>query len=340
MHAQAPSNLARRRCLAGVPLLAVGLFVRPALADPAVQHASRRLLGTQVDIVAQGAMPGAAAPAIDAAFAEMARLERLMSRYRPDSQVSALARAAGQDPVPVAPEVMAILKLAARVSAQSRGAFDITIGAFSGWNFDPTQAQIPSRAELVHEQRLVNYRDVVLDEAQGRAYLRRPGMKLDLGGVAKLPILQAGIRMLQQHGIRDAMINGGGDVLVSGQLQGRDWRVGLRNPLAPERLLGVVALNNGVVASSGDYERCFVRNGQRYHHILDPKTGLPTHGPHGVTLVARDIHEVNGLGAAIMVAGAATGQHLLAPLAGVDTLITGAGAHPWMSSGMARRLQT
>ena len=115
MHAQAPSNLARRRCLAGVPLLAVGLFVRPALADPAVQHASRRLLGTQVDIVAQGAMPGAAAPAIDAAFAEMARLERLMSRYRPDSQVSALARAAGQEPVPVAPEVMAILKLAARV---------------------------------------------------------------------------------------------------------------------------------------------------------------------------------------------------------------------------------
>lgn len=121
MRASAPSNLARRRCLTGVPLLAVGLFVRPALADPAVQHASRRLLGTQVDIVAQGAMPGAAAPAIDAAFAEMARLERLMSRYRPDSQVSALARAAGRNPVPVAPELMAILKLAARLSARSGG---------------------------------------------------------------------------------------------------------------------------------------------------------------------------------------------------------------------------
>lgn len=121
MRASAPSNLARRRCLTGVPLLAVGLFVRPALADPAVQHASRRLLGTQVDIVAQGAMPGAAAPAIDAAFAEMARLERLMSRYRPDSQVSALARAAGRNPVPVAPELMAILKLATRLSARSGG---------------------------------------------------------------------------------------------------------------------------------------------------------------------------------------------------------------------------
>jgi len=340
MHASVPSNLTRRRCLAGVPLLAVGLFVRPALADFSVQHASRRLLGTQVDIVAQGAMRGAVAPAVDAAFAEMTRLERLMSRYRADSQVSALARAAGQNPVPVAPELMAILKLATRVSAQSRGAFDITVGAFSGWNFDPAQAQIPSRAELAQEQRFVNYRDVVLDEAQGHAYLRRAGMKLDLGGVAKLPILQAGMRVLQQHDIRDAMINGGGDVLVSGQLQGRDWRVGLRNPLAPERLLGVLALSDGVVASSGDYERCFVRNGQHYHHVLDPKTGLPTHGPHGVTLVARSIDVVNGLGAAIMVAGAAAGQHLLAPLAGVDALITGPGTRPWMSAGMARRLRT
>ncbi|WP_347321673.1 FAD:protein FMN transferase [Ralstonia pseudosolanacearum] len=340
MRASAPSNLARRRCLTGVPLLAVGLFVRPTLADPAVQHASRRLLGTQVDIVAQGAMPGAAAPAIDAAFAEMARLERLMSRYRPDSQVSALARAAGRNPVPVAPELMAILKLATRLSARSGGAFDITVGAFSGWNFDPAQARIPSRAELVHEQRLVNYRDVVLDQARGRVYLRRPGMKLDLGGVAKLPILQAGLRVLRRHGVRDAMINGGGDVLVSGQLQGHDWRVGLRNPLAPDRLLGVVALSDGIVASSGDYERGFVRNGQRYHHILDPKTGLPTHGPHGVTLVARSVDDVNGLGAAIMVAGAEAGRRLLVPPAGVDALIMGPGPRPWMSPGMALRLQT
>jgi thiamine biosynthesis lipoprotein len=323
-----------------VPLLAVGLFVRPALANPSVQHASRRLLGTQVDIVAQGAMPGAAAPAIDAAFAEMARLERLMSRYCPDSQVSALARAAGQNPVPVAPELLSVLKHAARISAQSQGAFDITIGAFSGWNFDPGQGQMPSRAELAREQRLVNYRDIVLDETQGSAYLRHPGMKLDLGGIAKLPILQAGMRVLRLHGVHDAMINGGGDVLVSGQLQGHDWRVGLRDPRAPERLLGVVALSDGVVASSGDYERCFVRNGQRYHHILDPKTGLPTHGLHGVTLVARNVDDVNGLGAAIMVTGAAAGRRLLTPRPGVDALIAGAAPQPWMSTGMAARLQT
>lgn len=340
MHPLPPSNLGRRRCLAGVPLLAVGMFVRPALADPTVERASTQLLGTQIDIIAQDARPGAAGAAMRAAFVEMARLECLMSRYRPDSQVSALARAAGRNPVPVAPEVMSVFKLARQVSEQSRGAFDITVGAYSGWNFDPEHSRIPSSSELARERRFVNYRDVVLDEHNGSVYLRRPGMRLDLGGIAKLPILEAGMRVLRQHGIRDAMINGGGDVVASGKLQGHEWRVGLRDPLAPERLLGVVTLSDGVVASSGDYERYFMHNGQRFHHVLDPETGLPAHGPHGVTLIGRDVDDVNGLGAAIMAAGTATGQRMLAPmLARVDALIVGSGARPWMSAGMATRLR-
>lgn len=340
MHPLPPSNLGRRRCLAGVPLLAVGMFVRPALADPTVERASTQLLGTQIDIIAQDARPGAAGAAMRAAFVEMARLECLMSRYRPDSQVSALARAAGRNPVPVAPEVMSVFKLARQVSEQSRGAFDITVGAYSGWNFDPEHSRIPSSSELARERRFVNYRDVVLDEHNGSVYLRRPGMRLDLGGIAKLPILEAGMRVLRQHSIRDAMINGGGDVVASGKLQGHEWRVGLRDPLAPERLLGVVTLSDGVVASSGDYERYFMLNGQRFHHVLDPETGLPAHGPHGVTLIGRDVDDVNGLGAAIMAAGTATGQRMLAPmLARVDALIVGSGARPWMSAGMATRLR-
>lgn len=340
MHALSPSGLARRRYLTAAPLLALGMFVLPALADSSVRHASRRLLGTRVDIVTDGVPADAAAQAIDAAFAEMGRLERIMSRYRPDSQVSALARAAGKHPVPIAPELMSALRLASEVSARSHGAFDITIGAFEGWNFDPGHEQVPGQAELTQERPLVNYRDVVLDSTRGSAYLRRPGMKLDLGGIAKLPILQAGMDVLRQQGISNAMLNGGGDVLVSGRLQGRDWRIGLRDPLAPERLLGVVAITDGVVASSGDYERCFARDGQRYHHILDPRTGLPTRGPHGVTLVARKTSDVNGLGAAIMVAGTAAGRSLLGPMANVDALIVGPGSHPWMSEGMATRMRS
>jgi thiamine biosynthesis lipoprotein len=319
--------------------LVTGLFLRPALADPLVQRASRQLMGTQVDIVAQGDSADHAAFATAAAFTEMARLEQIMSRYRADSAVTALSLAAGRRPLPVGPELFAVLKTAQQVSALSSGAFDVTVGAFSGWNFDPAHGNIPDDAELQKEKNFVNYHNVILDEKSSSVYLRRPGMKIDLGGIAKLPILQAGLRVLEQHGIHAALLNGGGDVLVKGQLQGRDWRVGIRDPRAPERLVGVVELHDGFVASSGDYERCFVRNGKRYHHILNPQTGQPTHGPHGVALVARGLESVNGLGAAIMVAGTAAGRRWLAQRPEVDALIVHADKRLWLSKGMEQRLR-
>ncbi|MDR2991079.1 MAG: FAD:protein FMN transferase [Burkholderiaceae bacterium] len=330
----------RRRCLGRISLLVTGLFLRPAWADPLVQRASRQLMGTQVDIVAQGDSADQAAAATAAAFAEMARLERIMSRYRIDSAVTALESAAGRRPLPVGPELFAALKMAQQVSEISQGDFDVTVGAFSGWDFSAAHENIPSHAELEKEKHFVNYRDLVLDEKNRSVYLRRPGMKIDLGGIAKLPILQAGLGVLEQHGIRHALLNGGGDVLVKGQLQGRDWRVGIRDPRAPERLVGVVELNQGFVASSGDYERCFVRNGKRYHHILDPKTGQPTQGPHGVALIARGLESVNGLGAAIMVGGTAAGRRWLAQRPEVDALIVHADERLWLSAGMAQRLNS
>ncbi|MGO4307180.1 FAD:protein FMN transferase [Cupriavidus sp. RAF12] len=199
---------------------------------------------------------------------------------------------------------------------------------------------IPNPVEIAREIPLVNYRDLLIDPGRGTAFLRRHGMRIDLGGIAKLPVLQAGMAaLLRHHDLAGAMINGGGDVLVSGQLQGHDWRIGVRDPLAPGRLIGALALSEGVVASSGDYERAFVMAGRRYHHILDPRTGQPAAGPHGVTLVARGVEEINGLGAAIMVAGSRAGRRLLTPLRDVDALIVAGDGQTWMSDGMATRLR-
>ncbi|MCY1356279.1 FAD:protein FMN transferase [compost metagenome] len=113
--------------------------------------------------------------------------------------------------------------------------------------------------------------------------------------------------------------------------------MGVRDPRAPARLLGVLAVSDAVVASSGDYERCFVANGRRYHHLLDPATGMPAAGPHGVTLVASQAAAVNGLGAALMVAGQSATAGLLHSAAGVDALVVG-DEQPWMTTGMSRLL--
>lgn len=328
-------NLRRRQCLSGLGLLVAGWALNPGLAWAGVRRETRVLMGTRVEMVLPDAADASAAT--EAAWAEMQRLERLMSRYRAESLVSALHRQAGRGTVDAPPELIAVLRRAATLSERTHGGFDISVGAYDGWSFDPAAPRRPSAQELQEERRLVNHRDV---QIQGpRVRLARPGMRIDLGGVAKLPILQAGMQALERHGIRHAMLNGGGDVLTRGQLHGQDWRVGLRDPRAPEKLLGVVTLRDGCVASSGDYERTFQQGGRRYHHVLDPRTGWPTEGVRGVALIARDADTVNGIGASVMVSGPVRGLDLMASLPGVDSLLVDAGGEIHTRGRVAQRLQ-
>lgn len=331
------SAISRRRFIGGLGLVAAGLLVPARFADPTVRRGSRMLMGTRIGIVAEGMHPGETDHALTAAFEGMARLEKLMSRYRGDSTVAALQRAAGRHAVAVAPEVMAVLLRARSVSELSGGAFDITVGAYDGWRFEGGGSAAPAAEALRRQRALVDYRDVVLDERRGTAYLGRPGMRLDLGGIAKLPILQAGLQILRHHGIVNAMIDGGGDVLTLGRLQERPWRVGIRDPLHPELLLGVLEMNDGVVASSGDYERFFERDGRRYHHILDPRTGYPSSGLRGVTLVSRGSADLNGLGAAMMVMGADAMPALTAGAGAPEALAVDAAGHLRLTAGFDLR---
>lgn len=333
-----PVQSGRRRLILALPLMACGLVVAPVQAAANVHQASQALMGTRVDLTLQGdpasILPGAA----QAAFTEMTRLADMMSRYRSTSVLNAVNLSAGLQPVPVPPELMQVLLMAQSAAQTSAGAFDASVGALRDWDFDPAHPSIPSAQRIAEQLRLVGQNGLVLDQRAGTAYLTKRGMRLDLGGIAKLPILQAGLRQLQGAGVANAMINGGGDVVVTGALNGRPWRIGLRDPRQPEKLLGVIALNQGFVAASGDYERFVMHQGKRWHHILDPKTGYPTQGPHGVTLISAQLERINGLGTALMVSGADAGRSRLARTPGVDALIVDADRSLWLSAGMALRL--
>ncbi len=309
-----------------------------AAAQAAELRETRPLMGTVVDITLEGPDADRLKPALEAAYQEMSRLSDMMNHYSPTSVVSAINMAAGIQPVAVPPELMQVLQMARGVSDRTHGAFDITIGSLRGWRFNPTQPAMPTPEQVAQQLPNIDYRALRLDKAAGTAYLERQGMRIDLGGIAKLYILDAGIRVLRRQGVANAMINGGGDVAVMGATHGHPWRVGIRDPLQPDRLLGVVSVSRGLVASSGDYERYFERDGRRYHHIIDPKTGYPTQGPHGVTLVADDLARINGLGAAIMVMGAASGRKLIEQTPGLDGLIVDRDGTLWRSPGMAKRL--
>jgi len=334
-----PQSAARRRVLlAGAGLAAAPLVLAATPGEEGVR-ASRALMGTQVDIAARGADAALLRAASDAAFERMAALAAVMSHYSATSEVAAIGLASGLQPVAVAPELLQVLHMAQEVSRHSDGAFDATIGSLGRWQFDPQDPRMPAPSAIRARLACVDWRQLALDDKAGTAYLKRRGMRLDLGGIAKLYILRAGLDTLRAHGVRTALVNGGGDVVAMGGRDARPWRVGIRDPRAPQRLLATLDVREGFVASSGDYERFFVRDGRRWHHVLDPRTGEPTQGPHGVTLVGRELQAVNGLGAAAMVLGAREGRALVERTAGVEGLIAGADGELWASASLRARLQ-
>jgi FAD:protein FMN transferase len=336
-----PAGAGRRRfalatalggCIAAWPL--AGL----ARSEPGRLRESRALMGTRVDIAAQSADALLLRPAFDAAYARMAQLTAVMSHYAPTSSVSAIGLAAGLQPVPVPRELMQVLQMARAVSQRSGGAFDITIGSVGRWHFGSQDPQMPSPAYISSHLPVVDYRNLVLDTRAGTAQLTRRGMRIDPGGIAKLYILAAGIETLREHGLETALVNGGGDVVAMSGAGARPWRIGIRDPRQPEKLLGAIDVRRGFVASSGDYERFFMRDGRRYHHVLDPKTGYPAQGPHGVTLVGDELESVNGLGAAAMVLDTTAGRELIRGTRGVEGLIAGRDDSLWITPALRERL--
>ncbi len=322
--------LARRRfgVFGAVALSLLAPATQAALRAGEMRREQRVLMGTRVSLLLPGPAAELAGP-VAAAWAEMARLEALLSRYRDDNSVAALAAQAGRRPIVVPAELRELLQQAKRLSARSSGAFDVTVGAYSDWRFDGTQT-LPPAERLAVQRRAVDWRAIEIDGAQ--VLLNRPGMRLDLGGIGKLPILAAGMAVLQRAGVRDALIDGGGDILAIGQNQGRAWQVGLRDPLQPQQLLGSVPLADGDwIVSSGDYERCFEQGGRRYHHILDPRSGWPSEGVRGVSLLGRDLTALNGLGTTLMLRG--PDLSLLPP--GVEALLVRTDGRRWQAGGRA-----
>lgn len=316
-----------------VPSLALMLLGACAASstDETEMHEARLLMGTMVEITVSDAERLSARAAVNAAYADMGRLSDMMNHYDPASVVSAINRQAGRRAITVPTELMAVLKMAHSLAATTQGAFDVTVGALQGWRFDPERPAVPDPGRLRAQRSLVDYRDLRLDEQAGTAFLRRAGMRIDLGGIAKLYILHVGMETLRRHGVRRAMINAGGDVEVMGGEQ-RPWRIGIRDPHAPSALWGVIELAHGFVVSSGDYERYFLRDGRRYHHILDPRTGYPSTGLRHVTLVGQRLQQINGVSAAVMVLGFTEGRRLVQARRLHAILITD--QETWVSAGL------
>lgn len=324
----------------GLALVAGWVTPLPVLAAAPTWSERRPLMGTWVDILVAEGPRSQAQAAANVAYAEMVRLAALMSRHDPASELSGLNRSAGRQALALPAELFEMLLAAQVLQARTGGAFDARIGRLTpglgGWQGD----RIPDADTVERVLTQIKPEALVLDIYRRVAYIKHADIQIDLGGAAKLPILAAGLGIFKARNIPGVMINGGGDVLTSARADGLDWRIGIRDPLRPSQLLAVLPLRDGVVASSGDYERFVVRQGRPYHHIVDPRSGRPTQGVAGVTLVADSVEALNGLGSAAMVAGISRGPALLARC-GVDlALMVASDGGRWVSAALSSRLQT
>jgi FAD:protein FMN transferase len=310
-------------------------------AGPHLVERARQAMGSELRLTAWTADEAAAVAAFDAVFAEFDRLEALMSVWNPGSDVVRLNLAAGDRPVAVHPDVIDVLTTARRVSEWTGGAFDVTFGALSDlWRFDHDQDNTIPDPVIVRERLpLVDYRALEIDAHAETAFLRRKGMRVHLGGIGKGYAVDRAVAMLRSRRLGDFMIQAGGDLYVAGLKDGRPWRLGIRDPRGPAgRSFALLDLSDGTFSTSGDYERFFMKDGRRYHHILDLRVGEPAPGCRSVTLVTDRAVLADALAKGVFVLGPDAGMALIEKLPGVEGVIVGADNQVLVSSGLRGKL--
>ena len=237
--------------------------------------------------------------------------------------------------------MIACVRASLEVARWSKGAFDISWASLRGlWDFSASSAHVPPSEAAVKERLpLWNYKNIVLDEAASTVFLRRRGMQIGLGGVAKGYALDRAGELLRRAGFENFLIYAGGQVLVHGRRGDRPWRVGIQHPREP-RHFAYVEVEDGSLATSGDYEHAYRHEGRTYHHIIDPKTGFPSEKTSSVTLVAKNALWADAVDTALFIMGPRAAKRAIrtAPGGPFDAAIVDPSMKLALTDGMRERV--
>lgn len=294
------------------------------------------IMGTAIRVELWADDKAAGEAAIAAVMAEMHRIDREMSPYKPESELSRINREAANHPVPISAEMFDILSRSIEFSKLSGGAFDITFSSV-GYMYDYRRHIKPTDKEIEQALPGINYRHILLDAKRRTVRFARPGVRIDLGGIGKGYAVDNSIALLKQRGITQAIVTAGGDSRVLGDRGGRPWMVGIRDPRRKDNVVAVIPLVNSAISTSGDYERYFEADGVRYHHILNPKTGRSATGVHSVSVIGPDATTTDGLTKPVFILGPEKGLRLIESIPGIDAVIIDADGKMFYSSGLQNR---
>jgi thiamine biosynthesis lipoprotein len=287
--------------------------------------------------------------AVTRAVAEIDRLDALMTTWTETSEVSRINAMAGNgEAVPVSAETFEVLAQSLWVAGASGGAFDVTVGAFKGlWKFDEdNDGTLPKPSDVRDRLKYVDYGGLMLDSGRRAARLARAGQSITLGGIAKGFIVDRAVHSLREAGLVDFLVQAGGDLYAAGTRGDREWKVGILDPRAgtseersTDTSFALLSLRDRAFNTSGDYERFVMKDGKRYHHILDPKTGQPVAHTRSVTVLAPTSFLADTLDTAVFVLGAEKGLAFLESVPGAEGVVVDAENRVHVSRGLQSRIK-
>ena len=278
------------------------------------------IMGTAISVELWSDDELAGNAAIDAVMEEMHRIDRVMSPHKADSELSIINRDAAAGPVLISSEMFHLLARAAHFSQLSDGAFDITYAAV-GRLFDYRLRTRPNAVELAKARLAVGYRHVQLDAQNLTVQFSRSDVCIDLGGFAKGHAVDNATKILRQLGIAHANVSAGGDSRVIGDRRGRPWMIGVRDPRTYNGVIAALPLEDTSISTSGDYERYFIEDGTRFHHLIDPATGRSPNTVRSVTILAEDGLTTEAFSKIVFVLGLKKGMQLIAAQQGIDAVV-------------------
>lgn len=255
---------------------------------------------------------------------EIKRIEELLSTYKSTSETNLINANAGIAPVKVSLEIFQLIQRSIKISNLTQGAFDITYGSIDKrfWNFDCNMTSLPDPEVAKEMTKLINYRNIILDEKLLTVFLKEQGMRIGFGGIGKGYAAEMAKRVLLKKGIENGIVNASGDLSVWGkQPNGEPWTVGIVHPDLKEKIFAMMELRDSAVATSGNYEKFIVIEGKKYSHTIDPKTGMPVRGIKSVTIFSPNAEICDALTTPVTIMGINAGLHLINQIQGVECVI-------------------
>lgn len=342
MHSIRPKPLCRiQSCL--LPLLCCAVVDCAGITlgqESAVVTRVQMQMGTLVKITAVARNESIAQAAATAGFAEIHRLEELLSTWIPASELSRVNTSAGVRPVAVSQKTMTVVQGAIQAGVMTDGGFNIAIGpAVDAWRVTEDQ-RIPTESELEVLRPLLDLQAVHADAREQTIFLEKPGMRIDVGGIGKGYAADQAVMAMKKAGASAGVVALSGDIKTFGQLPGgRKFPVGIQHPRKEGEVVAFIDLENEAISTAGDYERYFERDGVRYHHILDPKTLQPARRCQSVTVIAHEGMVADGLDTGIFVMGVELGMRLVEALPDVEAVIVDHEGVVHVSSGLRDRIR-